>query len=215
VAGLRAGSLSAINLSMAPAEAVALAGPNGSGKTTLLRALAGLTPVVSGSVTFHGRDVTHLSPAVRVRRGLVLVPAGGAVFRSMTVEDNLLAACHPFAWDRAAVTSRVERALMVFPTLRSRLAQPAATLSGGEQQMLALAKGFVAEPRLLMIDELTLGLAPTVVVRLVEALRTMNRQGTALLVAAAPATLAARVVTLERGEVVEDRPPPAPDGVQS
>src|SRR5581483_2376762 len=100
------------------------------------------------------RDVTRLAPAARVRRGLVLVPAGGAVFRGMTVEDNLLAACHLFAWDQAAVTSRIERALMVFPTLRSRMEQRARTLSGGEQQMLALAKGFVTDPTLLMIDEL-------------------------------------------------------------
>jgi branched-chain amino acid transport system ATP-binding protein len=147
-----------------------------------------------------------LSPAERVRRGLVFVPAGGAVFRHLTVADNLLVAWHQFAWDRPVVEARTSYVLGLFPGLAQRLEQRARTLSGGEQQMLALAKGLVLDPSVLLVDELTLGLAPEVVADLTGVLATSL--AALLVVCSSPAiadSLAARQLWLERGSAPLER----------
>jgi ABC-type branched-subunit amino acid transport system ATPase component len=160
-----------VSLEVAPGTVTAVLGTNGAGKTTLLRALSGLVPSAGGSVRLDGRDLAGVDAAGRVGLGLVQV---AGVFPGLSVLDNLLLGCHRFAWDVALVSERVERVVGVFPVLGDRLDQAAGTLSGGEQQMLALAKALVLDPSVLLIDELTLGLAPVAVHDLLAVLRELE-----------------------------------------
>ena len=186
-------------------EIVALLGTNGAGKSTLLKAIAGLVPANKGTVIVDGRDITY-APAHEVTpRGVVLVPGGVGTFPSLTVTENLRAAGWLGRRDKAQAARRVDEALDVFPELRSRLDDPAADLSGGQQQMLSLAMAFLAKPRLLLIDELSLGLAPVVVERLVEVVREIARQGTTVVVVEQSVnvalTLASEAYFMEKGEI--------------
>lgn len=158
--GLRAGYaaadvLHAIDLSVEPGETVAVLGPNGAGKTTLLRTLAGLHRLRAGTIEFEGRDISRMSANARARAGLVLVPEGGGVFGTLSVAENLRVV------QRRG--SSVDEVLDMFPVLRQRHSQQAGTLSGGERQMLGLAKALLQQPHLLLLDEPSLGLAPLVV----------------------------------------------------
>lgn len=194
-----------VDLDVGAGEVLALLGTNGAGKSTLLRAISGLSAADRGQVNHRGRDVTALDAASRVGRGIVQVPGGRAVFPSMSVLDNLLAGCHLFAWNRDRVQARIGEVLGLFPRLGERLDQVAGTLSGGEQQMLALAKSLVLEPDVLLVDELSLGLAPVVVQELLEVVRGLKARETTLVIVEQSVnvalSIADRAVWMEKGRV--------------
>jgi branched-chain amino acid transport system ATP-binding protein len=160
-------------------EFVALLGRNGAGKSTLLHAISGLIPKRGGRVGFAGRDVTAASPRAIVRAGLIQVLEGHRVFTTLTVEDNLLIGST--APTGRARRSSLERAYTLFPELAERRHQPAARLSGGQQQILAVAQGIIGEPKLLVLDEPSAGLAPLVIERILDVATTLCREGTAVL----------------------------------
>ena len=169
-----------VSLQVAPGEIVAALGPNGAGKTTLLRTLAGALKPQHGSVTFDGAPLTGLVPEVVVRRGVVLVPEGRHVFPNLTVEENLTIGGIARA-DREGVRADTERWLTRFPILGQRAAQMAGTLSGGEQQQLAIARALMSRPRLLLLDEPSLGLAPIFVDRIFELIQELRAEGMTVL----------------------------------
>ncbi|MGA7939817.1 MAG: ABC transporter ATP-binding protein, partial [Bradyrhizobium sp.] len=154
---------------------------NGAGKTTILRALSGLLQPIRGRIVLAGETMKASEPLDFVRRGIVHVPEGRRLFAGLSVLDNLMLGAYQRK-DRGAIASDIERVFALFPRLRERRRQVAVTLSGGEQQMCAIGRGLMAAPRLLLIDELSLGLAPKVVDELIEALRKVNAEGTSLLV---------------------------------
>src|SRR5581483_9428731 len=156
-----------VDLDVHDGEILALLGTNGAGKSTLLRAIAGVQEASSGAILLDGVDITHSPPHLIAERGVALVPGGRAVFPRLTVAENLRVAAESIgdAGERAA---QVDAVLMLFPALRERMHQLAGDLSGGEQQMLALGQTFLLKPRLLLVDELTLGLAPMVVEQLLD-----------------------------------------------
>ena len=191
-------------------EMVALLGTNGAGKSTLLRLVSGISLPSRGSIHFRGSDMTHLGPDERVRLGVTQVPGGRAVFGPMTVIENLRVFGYSHGRDRRAVEAGVEAGLAAFPSLAGRADQPAATLSGGEQQMLGLARAFVVRPRVLLIDELSLGLAPVVVGELLDTVRRINAEGTAVVIVEQSVNIALSLVDhayfMEKGEVRFDGP---------
>ena len=170
-----------VDLSVAQGSVVALIGSNGAGKTTILRALSGLLQPIRGRIVLAGETMKASEPLDFVRRGIVHVPEGRRLFAGLSVLDNLMLGAYQRK-DRGAIASDIERVFALFPRLRERRRQDAVTLSGGEQQMCAIGRGLMAAPRLLLIDELSLGLAPKVVDELIEALRKVNAEGTSLLV---------------------------------
>lgn len=170
-----------VNLSVRPRRRVAVLGHNGVGKTTLLRSIAGLVEPAAGRVRFKGEDVTGVPAHQRARRGMTLVEGGRAVFPSLTVRQNLQMGAYLVLDRPAVVAERIDRVLDVFPVLRTKLAQPAGTLSGGEQQMLALGRALMADPEIFMFDELSLGLAPIVVEHIVEAMERLVEEGKTIL----------------------------------
>ena len=194
-----------VDLTVGQGEVLALLGTNGAGKSTLLRCIAGLSRPSSGTVTFEGRDITHLPAEQRVRGGIVLVPGGKSVFSDLTVAENLLAGAHTYIWEQQRVRAKIDEVLELFPALRSRLGQPAGTMSGGEQQMLALAKGLLLEPRILLLDELSLGLAPVVVQELLAVIEQFKAHQLTMVIVEQSVnvalTLAERAVFMEKGEV--------------
>jgi len=179
-----------ISLSLGTGEVVTLIGANGAGKSTLLKAIAGLIRPVSGQVRLDGEDITGTPPERLVRRGLALVPEGRMLFASMSVRENLLLGGH------IRTADEVERALArvhaLFPVLEERAGQAAATLSGGEQQMLAIARALMSEPRVLLLDEPSLGLAPKVIADIFRVLDTLKSEGLGILLVEQDARLALR-----------------------
>jgi branched-chain amino acid transport system ATP-binding protein len=203
-AGFDAGPvLFGIDLDVAPAELIALVGANGAGKSTLLGVLSGLVPATSGTITLGDKDVTNARPEALVRGGIAHVPQGRRLFGTMSVEKNLLLGAY-LRRDRE-VGHDMARVLDHFPALKDKLSREAGTLSGGEQQMVAIGRGMMARPKLLMIDELSLGLAPKVVDHLVEIVQQINRDGTALLLVEQDVLVALdvanRAYVLENGRV--------------
>ncbi len=171
--------LHGVSLSVPHGSLVALVGANGAGKTTLLRMISGVHGTSSGTVTFDGADITRMRADLRVRHGIVQVPEGRQVFGPMTVEDNLRLG----AYTRSALDAErgLERIYAMFPALESRRAQPAGTLSGGQQQMLAIGRALMSEPRLLLLDEPSMGLAPQLVAEIFAAIVKLSREGMTML----------------------------------
>ncbi len=194
-----------VDLQVEEGEMVALLGTNGAGKSTVLRAVAGLTPPSRGTVRFAGQDITKLDAASTSKLGITQVPGGRGVFPTLTVAENLRVAGWARRKEKAALRERQEQCLEWFPALRRRWDTDAGDLSGGEQQMLSLSQALLGRPRLLMIDELSLGLAPTVVEDLLEIVRAIHADGAAVvLVEQSVSTalrLAHRAVFMEKGEV--------------
>ncbi|MBM0125230.1 ABC transporter ATP-binding protein [Pimelobacter simplex] len=194
-----------VSLHVDPGESVALLGANGAGKTTLLRALAGLERPSGGSVHFDGADITGVAAERLVRRGIALITGGRSVFTEMTVAENLELQARAFAGDRRELAARRDQVLTTFPRLGERMNQLAGSMSGGEQQQLALAKAILLRPKLLCIDELSLGLAPIVVGELLEIVGRISASGIAVLLVEQSlniaADLCARTVFLEKGAV--------------
>ncbi len=168
------------SLTVEEGKLTALVGANGAGKTTLLRTVMGLNHPWHGSIWFNGRDVTRLSPHAKAELGLVLVPEGRQLFTDMSVAENLEMGASPKR-ARLHVKRNLERIFEMFPRLKERRSQKAGTLSGGEQQMLAVARGIMAEPAVLMLDELSLGLAPVLVLGLFETLGQLQKSGLTML----------------------------------
>jgi len=197
--------LFSIDLEVADGEIVALLGTNGAGKTTVLRTISGVLRPELGHVYWNGERIDGHRPAEIVRRGIVQMPGGRGVFPGMTIQENLEMAGFLYGRDRAKRKERIEQTLELFPILADRRRQVAGTMSGGQQQMLTLAKAFVMDPKLLLIDELSLGLAPKVVEELLETVRRLNRQGVAVVIVEQHVDLAldmaSRAYFLERGEV--------------
>jgi branched-chain amino acid transport system ATP-binding protein len=194
-----------VDLDVMPGEVVALLGTNGAGKSTLLRAVSGTTDPMGGTIFFEGRDITHADPGQTAALGIVQVPGGKAVFPTLTVAEHLRAAGWLYRDDPDHLRTATAAVLEMFPRLDERIDQMAGNLSGGEQQMLALGMAFIAKPKLLIIDELSLGLAPTVVEQLLGVVRRIQQQGTAILLVEqsinVALTLAERAYFMEKGEV--------------
>src|SRR5215468_3750542 len=195
--------LHGVDMTVGAGEVVALLGPNGAGKTTLLRALSGLLPW-SGSVRFAGRDLTGASPRDVVKAGLAHVIEGHRVFTHLAVLDNLLLAGYDLP--RGERAARIEEVLELFPEIAAKRYEPAASLSGGQQQILAVAQGLVRRPKLLMLDEPSAGLSPVLVDRVLVVLRRLREAGTAVLLVEQliekALALADRVYALARGSIV-------------
>ncbi len=217
IAGLTAGYgkitvLHGVDLTIRPGEIVALLGPNGAGKTTLLRAISGLLPW-TGAVSFAGDDLNGLSPRDTARRGLVHVVEGHRVFTQLSVTDNLLLAGYDVA--RSQRAARVEEALAHFPEIAAKRNDRAGALSGGQQQMLAVAQGLVRRPRLLMLDEPSAGLSPVLVDRVLSVAATLRDQGTSVLLVEQlvekALRLADRVYAMAQGKVVMQASTSEPD----
>ena len=198
-----------VSFTVPTASVTALVGPNGAGKSTIARVVSGLVPLTRGSICFDGRDVTGLSTWRLVRLGMAHAPEGRSVFAGLDVEDNLRLTFMR-ALGRRRTGEAVERAFHRFPRLAERRRQLAGTLSGGEQRMLALARVLAVPPRLLVVDELSSGLAPIVVDDVYRALREIREAGTTLLVIEQQLpralALADRLVVLRKGRVVEAGP---------
>ncbi|WP_232478594.1 ABC transporter ATP-binding protein [Roseomonas rosulenta] len=200
-----------VDLSVGTGEFVGIIGSNGAGKTSMLRAVTGVVRPAAGSVTFDGADATGLKSHQMVARGLAMVPEGRMVFADQSVRDNLvLGAYSRIASDPRGVEEDIEKTLGMFPRLRERIGQQAGTLSGGEQQMLAIARGLLSRPRLLIIDELSLGLAPKILDMLFPVLTELNRQGLSILLVEQMASYALavthRTYVMENGRVLFDGP---------
>jgi len=198
-------ALSGVTLQVGAGEIVALLGPNGAGKSTLLGCVSGLVRPRAGTIFWEGENLLAIAPHLIVERGLAVVPEGRRLFGSMTVEDNLeLGAFSPRA--RAARRESLERVFALFPDLRTRRRQVVRALSGGQQQMVAVGRALMASPRLLMLDEPSLGIAPQLVRAILDALVEINRAGVAILLVEqnvrAALTLAHRAYILEGGRVV-------------
>ncbi len=197
-------ALKGIDVAVRAGELVALVGANGAGKTTLLRALSGVQRVSGGCVRYEGADITRAPPERRVRLGIVQVPEGRQVFGPLTVEDNLRLG--GYTRPAAEAVSTLERVYAMFPVLRQRRQAPAGTLSGGQQQMLAIGRALMARPRLLLLDEPSMGLAPRLVEEIFACVRGLRAAETAIFLvdqnARAALAIADRGYVLETGRIV-------------
>ncbi|HEY7610447.1 MAG TPA: ABC transporter ATP-binding protein [Alphaproteobacteria bacterium] len=204
----RVQALHGVSLAVKPRETVALVGANGAGKTTLLNAISGLQRASGGAVLFDGEDITAMPAHRRVRRGIAQVPEGRQVFTTLSVEDNLRLGAYTAS--HAATARGLERGYAMFPVLAERRSSPAGTLSGGQQQMLAIGRALMAEPRLLLLDEPSMGLAPVVAAEIFAAIAALKRAGTTMLLveqnAHAALDVADRGCVLETGRIVHDGP---------
>jgi ABC-type branched-subunit amino acid transport system ATPase component len=194
-----------VSISVEEGEFLALLGTNGAGKSTFLKAVSNLSPPSSGTVCFAGEDITNLAPDRIAAKGLAHVPGGRGALPDLTVDENLRLGGHLLRRDAASLAEGLDRAMGLFPWMGQRRKQLAGTLSGGEQQMLAIARALVLRPRMLMVDELSLGLAPVIVEELMGVLKQLNAEGITVLVVEQHATLAMqmaeRVLFMEKGQV--------------
>ena len=188
--GIRA--VKGIDLEVRPGELVCLIGANGAGKTTTLRAITGIVRPAAGAVRYDGADISRMKPHEIARRGLALVPEGRGVFAQLTISENLAMGAYARS-DKAAVSADEERVFGLFPRLKERRGQTAGTLSGGEQQMLAIARAMMSRPKLLLLDEPSMGLAPLMVEKIFDVIRTIAGEGVTLLLVEQNARLALEV----------------------
>ena len=199
-----------VSLSVRQGELVSVVGPNGAGKTTLVNAIAGLLPIRDGGLRLDGIDVTRSSAADMCARGVAIIPEGRKLFSGMGVEENLEMGCYRRAARRFREET-LERVYGLFPILRERRMQAAGTLSGGEQQMVAIGRALMARPRLLLIDEPSLGLSPKIVEQVFEVIRAIHAEGVSVLLieqnAAKALALAERAYVMEGGRIVSDGRP--------
>jgi branched-chain amino acid transport system ATP-binding protein len=199
--GIRA--VKGVDFSVEEAELVCMIGANGAGKSSTLRALAGLVPSGPGQVRYAGRDLYGVRAFERARAGLVMVPEGRGVFPQLTVDENL--ALGAYARKGPEVAQELERTLQLFPVLRERRSQSAGTLSGGEQQMLAIGRALMSAPRMLLLDEPSMGLAPIIVQTIFAVIARVNRAGVTVLLVEQNAHLALRIASrayvFESGEI--------------
>ncbi|TDC80551.1 ABC transporter ATP-binding protein [Micromonospora sp. KC606] len=199
-------ALHGISLTVAEGEIVALIGANGAGKSTTMRAISGIRPVASGRVRFDGEDITKLRADLRVRRGLCQAPEGRGIFPGMTVLENLGMGAYTRR-DRAGIAQDLDRVLELFPRLAERRKQHGGTLSGGEQQMLAVGRALMSRPKLLLLDEPSMGLAPMLIQQIFSIITEINQQGTTILLVEQNAQQALarahRAYVLETGRIVK------------
>jgi branched-chain amino acid transport system ATP-binding protein len=205
IEGLRSGYgdvqvLRGIDLEVGSGEIACIVGSNGAGKTTLLRTISGVVEPTAGSVRFAGESIEMADPEQILRLGIAHVPEGRRLFKGLSVRDNLLLGAH-LRRDRAGIARDLDRVLTLFPILAQRHSQDATTMSGGEQQMCALGRGLMSQPRLLMVDELSLGLAPQAVERIAEALIEINKAGITILLVEQDVVTAFELA--QRGFVIE------------
>jgi len=202
----RIDALHGINVEVNEGEIVALIGANGAGKTTTMRAISGLIPAAGGSIRFAGEDITKLRADLRVRRGICQSPEGRGIFPGMTVLENLDMGAYTRK-DAAGVASDLKRVFDLFPRMAERRKQVAGTMSGGEQQMLAVGRALMARPKLLLLDEPSMGLAPMVIQQIFDIIVEINRQGTTVLLVEQNAqqslSRAHRAYVLETGQIVK------------
>lgn len=198
-----------VDLEVKQGELVAVIGPNGAGKTTLLRTISGLVRPSSGTITMHGQDLVRLNPDDIVGLGIIHVPEGRMILTRMTIKENLMLGAFKRS-DDGAIKRDFDRVVSMFPILKERIGQMAGTLSGGEQQMLAIARGLMGAPKLLMLDEPSLGLAPMVVRNIFKAIKDIQGAGVTVLMVEQNATkaLAAadRAYALDLGQVTASGP---------
>jgi len=204
-------ALDGIDLTVAAGELVALVGANGAGKTTLLRVLSGLLPAAAGTIVFDGEAITKTPSDLRVRLGITQVPEGRQVFTALSVLDNLRLG--GYARPRKDTREDMDRVLSIFPVLRERADSPAGDLSGGQQQMLAIGRALMARPRLLLLDEPSMGLAPQVVDEIFDVILRLRREGATVLLVEQNAQMALSVAdrgyVIESGHLVLEGPGPA------
>jgi len=197
-------------LDVGEGEIVSVIGPNGAGKTTLINALGGLLRVRGGTLTVDGIDMTRIPPHRFCDRGVALVPEGRRLFVKLSVEENLIVGCYRRG-ARAARDERLEHVYTLFPILRERRTQPVGLLSGGQQQMAAIGRALMAQPRLLLLDEPSLGLAPVIVEQMFDIIRAINEQGITVLIVEQNVEqalkIANRAYVLEQGRTIASGPP--------
>ncbi len=198
-------ALKGISLTVEEGEIVTLIGANGAGKTTTLRSISGLLHPRKGKVIFGGKDISHLAPHIVHKEGIGMVPEGRGVFPRLTVRENLEMGAYIIK-DKEEVRKGIEYAFTLFPRLKERESQKGGTLSGGEQQMLATARGLMSKPRILLMDEPSMGLAPVLVDQIFEVIRELNSRGTTILLVEQNALMALSVATrayvLQTGTIV-------------
>jgi len=203
--GRKIEALKGVSLTLNPGEIVTLIGANGAGKSTLLKSIAGLLPPDSGDIAFEGQRINHKPPHHIVALGIVYVPEGRRVFPRLTVLENLRMGAY-LRRDRSSIAEDQERMMMLFPILRDRQRQMGSTLSGGEQQMLAMARALMARPKVLMLDEPSMGLAPLMVEKVFSIIQEIHRQGMTILMVEQNAhkalEIAQRAYVLETGKIV-------------
>ncbi|MDG4771757.1 MULTISPECIES: ABC transporter ATP-binding protein [unclassified Solwaraspora] len=199
-------ALHGISLTVNEGEIVALIGANGAGKSTTMRAISGIRPIAAGRITFDGEDISKLRADLRVRRGLCQAPEGRGIFPGMTVLENLDMGAYTRR-DRAGIAADLDRVLGLFPRLAERRRQPGGTLSGGEQQMLAVGRALMSRPKLLLLDEPSMGLAPMLIQQIFDIIVEINQQGTTVLLVEQNAqqalSRAHRAYVLETGRIVK------------
>ncbi len=189
-----------ISMKVDEGEVVSLVGSNGAGKTTLLRILSGLEPIKSGSILYQGQDLTKIKPYEKADHGIAHIPQGRGILGSLTVRENLVMGAYPKS-ARAAMETNIEKSFQMFPILKERQNQMAGSLSGGEQQMLAIARALMISPKLLMLDEPSLGLAPIVVKDMFDIISDVAKQGVSILIV--EQNLNQALAVADRGYVLE------------
>jgi len=202
-------AVKAIDLHVAQGELVCLIGANGAGKTTTLKAICGLVPIAGGTVRYDGQETGTVPSFQLVRRGLVMVPEGRGIFGRLTIEENLAMGAYTRR-DKSAIRQDVERVFTLFPRLKERRSQAAGTLSGGEQQMLAMGRAMLSRPKLLLLDEPSMGLSPIMVQKVFETVRAIAAEGVTILLIEQNAKLAVvvshRCYVMESGEITLSGP---------